>query len=174
MSCPICDQKSANCDCTSKEKEWHSELSVFQLRVERLQDEVKKLKIRFTHRILHHILLVDSGSLNWSSIIPLSTQDNTFQSGFSRADLALDLIYDTVDTMMENGELMELDEILKEALNILHESKLSLNVALGLLTITLPVKTRLPHRYHFFTAIMEELKARRGEDAAKSLLNGLE
>ena len=26
MSCPICDQKPANCDCTPKEREQHSEI----------------------------------------------------------------------------------------------------------------------------------------------------
>jgi hypothetical protein len=37
MTCPICDNKSANCDCTSTEKDQHE-------RIEELEEEIEKLK----------------------------------------------------------------------------------------------------------------------------------
>ena len=43
MSCPICDQKTANCDCTAKEREQ-------RLEIEELQEEVERLRITESER----------------------------------------------------------------------------------------------------------------------------
>jgi hypothetical protein len=83
-------------------------------------------------------------------------------------DAALDLIYDRIDTLLIAHEFDEVDAILESAdLKIL-----SIDVLLGLLTSTLPARTKLASRKAFFMAIEQEAK-RRGE-WEQGLLTGLE
>lgn len=39
MTCPICDQKPANCDCTESERRQHSEIEDLEEEIERLRAE---------------------------------------------------------------------------------------------------------------------------------------
>lgn len=37
MTCPICDQKPANCDCTAEERRQHGEIEDLECEIERLR-----------------------------------------------------------------------------------------------------------------------------------------
>lgn len=47
MSCPICDQKPANCDCTAKEREQYSEIEDLHKEMEELRS-----RVRFCDRVI--------------------------------------------------------------------------------------------------------------------------
>lgn len=71
----------------------------------------------------------------------------------------LDRIYDEMDTLMWAGRMEKIDKILE---GIRVEST-SIDLLVGYLTATLPVKSRLVARPKFFEAVKQEL-IRRGED----------
>jgi hypothetical protein len=81
---------------------------------------------------------------------------------------AMDLLYDKSDELMRTGQFEGLDMILQR----LHAGELPVDVLLGLLTATLPAKSRLPSRAEFFTAT-ERILRERGE-YEEGLLTGLE
>lgn len=83
-------------------------------------------------------------------------------------DAALDLIYDRVDNLLSTGRFHDLDSILGK----ISLSNLTVDVLLGLLTSTLPGKTKLRFRTVFFHKVEEEIK-KRGE-WENGLLAGLE
>lgn len=83
-------------------------------------------------------------------------------------DAALDLIYDRVDHLLSAGRFPELDALLEK----IDPSKLTVDVLLGLLTSTLPGKTKLEFRTILFHKVEEEIR-RRGE-WENGLLAGLE
>ena len=83
-------------------------------------------------------------------------------------DAALDLLYDAVDDLMRRREFDRLDELLHDTTT----SDLSLNVLLGLLTATLPARSRLRSRAGFFQRVDETLRAR--DEWQEGLLVGLE
>ena len=83
-------------------------------------------------------------------------------------DAALDLIYDAVDKLMRDRQFDQLDAILAPIAVV----GLSVDILLGLLTATLPAKSRLPSRGAFFNAVEQSLK-RRGV-YEQGLLTGLE
>lgn len=83
-------------------------------------------------------------------------------------DAALDMIYDSVDELMRNGEFARLDSILESILI----TELSVDILLGVLTATLPARNRVPSRSKLFGEIDLLLKER-GE-FEEGLLTGLE
>ncbi|MDZ4818677.1 MAG: hypothetical protein SGJ20_06865 [Planctomycetota bacterium] len=85
-----------------------------------------------------------------------------------QTDSALDLLYDAIDEMMRNGQVADLDAILNECI----ASQFSTDILIGLLTATLPVRTRLPYRRLFFREVEKSIK-QRGE-YERGLLTGLE
>jgi len=85
-----------------------------------------------------------------------------------RTDAALDLIYDSIDEMMRGGQFSELDSLLER----LPTNTLSADMLLGVLTATLPARSRLANRKEFFCDVEACLKDRR--EFEDGLLTGLE
>jgi len=83
-------------------------------------------------------------------------------------DAALDLIYDRIDTFLLNCKFQEVDSILRG----INPDGLSVDILLGLLTCTLPARTKLSTRAAFFVMVEQEIK-KRGEWEV-GLLSGLE
>lgn len=82
-------------------------------------------------------------------------------------DAALDLLYDSIDELMRTGRHSTINSIFCE----ISPTNLSLDLLLGILTATLPARSRLPARAKFLEAVREELR-RRGEHE-ETLLTGL-
>lgn len=51
MSCPICGQKSMNCDCTDLEKEQGYIIEVLEQRITELEQELEQTKQRAWHQL---------------------------------------------------------------------------------------------------------------------------
>lgn len=85
-----------------------------------------------------------------------------------KPDKALYLLYDSVDEMIQDCNIIDLNSILEHA----KVDLLTDDIILGLLTATLPVKSKLPYRTQFFKLSEESLK-RRGLFES-GLLTGLE
>lgn len=83
-------------------------------------------------------------------------------------DAALDLIYDSVDKLMRDGQFPTLDSILSGV----PVAELTVDILLGLLTATLPARNRLHSRNPLFRQIEQTLK-NRGQ-LEPGLLTGLE
>ncbi len=74
-----------------------------------------------------------------------------------RTDEALDLIYDSVDQLLRSNQFPELDAVIAGVA----VDECSTDLLLGLLTATLPARSKLPARKDFFRAIDRSLKTRR-------------
>ena len=85
-----------------------------------------------------------------------------------QVDAALDLIYSTVDRMLKAQKLSEVDAILTAT----PFRSTSLEILISLLTVTLPVRIKLPSRPKFFRAVEEV--AREDSRWSSSQLVGLE
>lgn len=85
-----------------------------------------------------------------------------------RTDAALDIIYDNINNLLTEGDYQRIDAIL----SALDPEPLSVDILLGLLTSTLPARTKLSRRRDFFSKVEEELRRREGWE--KGLLTGLE
>jgi hypothetical protein len=85
-----------------------------------------------------------------------------------KTDAALDVVYESVDQLMRTGRFDELDEIVKH----LQVVDFSRDLLLGILTATLPAKSRLPSRTELFRHAEKALRER-GE-YEEGLLIGLE
>ena len=85
-----------------------------------------------------------------------------------KTDAALDLIYDNVDSLLSNGKYEELDLMLKNV----DADLLPTDILLGLLTATLPAKTKLPSRSIFFRLTEMQIKTR--AEWEEGILTGLE
>ena len=86
-----------------------------------------------------------------------------------QTDAALDLIYDGIEALLRKGEFESLNSIL----NGLCIHDLSADLLLGVLTATLPARTRLmPVRARFFNEVEASLKRR--DEFEDDLLTGLE
>jgi hypothetical protein len=83
-------------------------------------------------------------------------------------ETALDLIYDSVDELMRKGEFAQLNSLLAN----LSVSDFSVDILLGLLTATLPAKSRLPSRHELYEQI--ETFLRHCGEYKEGLLTGLE
>ncbi len=83
-------------------------------------------------------------------------------------DEALDSVYDEIDELLRSGEFETVDI----ALCYLRDMDLSLNIALGVLTSTLPAKSKLTFRSRLTRQVRNSLLSQ-GLDA-DSLLSGLE
>jgi DNA repair exonuclease SbcCD ATPase subunit len=85
-----------------------------------------------------------------------------------QTDAALDLIYDRIDTLLVKGKFEEVDSVLRDA----DPKRLSVDILLGLLTSTLPARTKLSTRAKFFAEVEREI--RRRDQWEDGLLTGLE
>jgi hypothetical protein len=83
-------------------------------------------------------------------------------------DSALDLLYDKVDELLKTGEFEKLNQILADS----SPEELSIDMILGLLTSSLPARSKLPARADFFEKSEAAIKSR-GE-YEDGLLSGLE
>lgn len=88
------------------------------------------------------------------------------QSGFS--DSALDLVYDSIDELLHSGHFA----LCASVLDKLDVEKCSVDVLVGLLTATLPARTRIENRERFFRSVEQELGRRGSYEPA--ILKGLE
>jgi hypothetical protein len=79
----------------------------------------------------------------------------------------LDLIYDIIDKKMYAGDLAGIDFILSSCIC----EKTSTDILLGLLTATLPVKTKLLDRQEFLNKTIVVLKTRK--EYTETLLSDL-
>lgn len=61
----------------------------------------------------------------------------------------LDLIYDRVDDLMTSGKIVELDEMFR------FSKETDLDLMIGLLTASLPVKSQLPSRVGYFKSVSD-------------------
>jgi hypothetical protein len=86
----------------------------------------------------------------------------------SDVDTALDLLYDEMDVFLKNQQFKLIDN----SLGIIEAGSLSADLLIGILTTTLPAKTKLPSRRDFFSRVEATLK-KRGE-WEDGLLVGLE
>ena len=73
-----------------------------------------------------------------------------------RVSAALDLIYDSIDELMRIGEFDKLDTIIRT----LPVSLLAVDVLLGILTATLPGRTRLSSRPSLYQQVEKSLRER--------------
>jgi hypothetical protein len=83
-------------------------------------------------------------------------------------DAALDVLYDRVDDLLKAKQFTTVDSLLREA----SVASLSVEILLGLLTATLPARSRLPARSKFFGEAEASIKARGQWE--NGLLAGLE
>ena len=84
------------------------------------------------------------------------------------SDSALDMLYDSIDQFMRDGRFAELNTLV-ESVDV---ESYSDDILLGLLTSTLPARTKLPSRKHVFQKIKKTLKRR--NDYEEGMLAGLE
>jgi hypothetical protein len=71
-------------------------------------------------------------------------------------DTALDVLYDRVDDLLKTKQFTTVDDLLRNA----NVSSFSADVLLGLLTSTLPARSKLPARAKFFADVESSIKAR--------------
>lgn len=86
----------------------------------------------------------------------------------SNVDDALDAMYEYFDTLFD---IQQFDQI-NTLLTLIDLRIYSTELLLGFLTVTLPVKNRLPYRKTFFQNVKSELQTRK--DWSETLLIGLE
>jgi hypothetical protein len=84
-----------------------------------------------------------------------------------KVNSAIDLIYSHVDRLMKQDRLVELDRILATVM----VEQTSLDTLISLLTVTLPVRTKLPSRRQFYGSV--ERFARESSEWDETLLIGL-
>jgi hypothetical protein len=84
-----------------------------------------------------------------------------------QTDAALDLLYDGFDELLRSGGFSEVDLILTD----IAVDDYSVDILLGVLTATLPARSRLIARSSFYRSVAESIQ-RRGE-AEEGLLTGL-
>ncbi len=85
-----------------------------------------------------------------------------------QTDAALDIIFDQIDETLLSGEFDRVDRILVE----ITPDDFSVELLLGLLTVTLPAKNRLCNRASFFKQVRHSLHERGETD--EGLLVGLD
>jgi len=85
-----------------------------------------------------------------------------------QTDAALDIIFDQIDEMLLAGEFEPVDQLLMEIM----PSDYSVELLLGLLTVTLPAKNRLCNRVAFFERVRQSLQEHGETD--EGLLVGLD
>lgn len=83
-------------------------------------------------------------------------------------DAALDVLYDRVDGLLRGKQFVAVDDLLQH----LRVNALSVDVLIGLLTSTLPARSKLPSRAKFYSEAEASIR-QRGE-WEEGLLTGLE
>lgn len=86
-----------------------------------------------------------------------------------RVDAATDLIFRTIDNLMRDEELDEIDSIIEN----IDCDELGEDLLLGVLTATLPVKSQLKNRNQFVKSIEEFFLEKYGPEKSTELLSGL-
>ncbi len=110
---------------------------------------------------------------DWSTHSPASPQTAILDrvqrlETLGHSDEALDLLYDQIDGMLVAGKFSEVDRLLASA----DAQSLSLDLLLGLLTATLPARSKLASRADFVSRVEFSLKGRGQWE--QNLLVGLE
>ena len=89
------------------------------------------------------------------------------QSG--RIDAAIDLIFDRVDTLLCGGDFEECDLLLRAV----EVDRLSVDLMVAFLSITLAARDRLRERARFYSRVKQQIESERGVQVTDSLLKGL-
>lgn len=76
--------------------------------------------------------------------------------GLGQTDTALDIIFDQVDEMLLADEFDRVNQLLIDTTTV----EFSVELLLGILTATLPAKSRLPNRCEFFDRVVQTLQSR--------------
>src|ERR1700742_2348282 len=84
-----------------------------------------------------------------------------------RTDAALDELYDFIDEEFKDGYFKLIDDLL----SWIDTDSYSINILIGLLSATLPAKTKLPNRKAFYDRVESTLGKR--NELESGLLNGL-
>lgn len=106
------------------------------------------ITINDTGELFFHSSISQSGLYDLKWLSKALEQD---QLGHS--DEALDIIFDNIDVMLLNGNFNGVDNLLVSVDPTEH----SLDMALGLLTSTLPAKFKLENRNRFYELVKEDL-----------------
>ncbi len=85
----------------------------------------------------------------------------------NRPDAALDRLFAYIDNLLSDGQFIEVDEILQDT----NVSEISMDIILGIATITLAAKDELRNRESFMTKAVEESNKR--QEDTKELFYGL-
>ena len=117
---------------------------------------------------LQNFLLRVVGSKEESLTVRSFVLDAQRLADQGKIDSALDLIYERADEMLLAGEFTALNEIIAG----LSADKLTIDVLLAVLTISLPAKSKLPARSLFYLSVEQQLQER-GE-FREGLLTGLQ
>jgi len=83
------------------------------------------------------------------------------------ADEGLDAVFNHIDDLMLAGEFSEVDSILENV----DPNRLQIDVLLGFLTITLPVKNKLRNRSRIWREAKEIIKQTKGQTYANELMD---
>jgi hypothetical protein len=83
-------------------------------------------------------------------------------------DAALDVLYDRVDSLLRGKQFAAVDDLLQQV----RVNALSVDVLIGLLTSTLPARSKLPSRAKFYSE--SEASIRQRGEWEEGLLTGLE
>ena len=83
-------------------------------------------------------------------------------------DTALDVLYDYIDDLLKRASFSELDALIQNST----PERMSTDVLLGILTATLPAKSKLPSRRRFFDRVAAVLGER--NELEDGLLTGLD
>ena len=84
-------------------------------------------------------------------------------------DQEIDQLYDEFDELLLAGKFAEVDERLRNW-NVQHTT---INILVGVLTITYVWSNELQDRRRFYERVYETLETRRGKGRAKTILEGL-
>ncbi len=136
---------------------------------------------QLSHNIFHASRLLELGYerryLPKRSMVCTETPDRSGSQFFEpmirldkqgRVHAALDLLYERIDQFFRRGRFADVDSIVANT----NYATLSTNLLVGLLTATLPAKSKLPSRAHLFRQAESLIKERREWD--DDLLTGLE
>ncbi len=102
--------------------------------------DLPKLRVPQSHRSVIHSVMERANQLD--------VRGNT--------DAALDLLYDGADKLLADGKFNEVDSFLESA----SAEAYSLDLLLGLLTVTLPARSKLEFRPTFFDRVKDTLVGR--------------
>jgi hypothetical protein len=95
--------------------------------------------------------------------------DFLYITHFKNGYRSMDVLFDWVDTSFSAGRFEEIDRFLKEVTVDFQ----TIQMLVGMLSITLATKSELKNRAEFFNRVFEKVTAERNPKSAARLLEGL-